>query len=257
MSIATIVILLAGAYLFGLQTLAYSEFSHLSRRFPVINFTPGELKSASVNMDPGLEISHAGFTFEVPWTDLNREKSKVVGNWDILAFDSGLVVTFCPPSANHEDLMNEVQKHLGNSRENLVKVFGKDAVQSNYAFHAALLNSTSTDLRPWSNEKSAFRSSTILMFKSISTVGGNTGLFRADRNEWKGFQMDDPRQSPPSVALELYSPADEHVEIMFQVRREGKFHPTQADINRVLGTLHRTTDLDTKVIATSQSVLTR
>jgi len=73
-------------------------------------------------------------------------------------------------------------------------------VKSNYAFHAALLNSTAEGLRPWSDEKTAVNSSTILMFKAISTVGGNTGVFRADRNEWKGFQMDDPAQNPSSIA---------------------------------------------------------
>jgi hypothetical protein len=116
--IAALVVLLTGADLFGLQTLAYFQFSHQAKRFPVINFTPTELKSQSANPAAGLRISHAGFVFEVPWTDLNREKSKIVGNWDILAFDSGLVVVFCPPNPNHEDLMSEVQKQLGNSREN-------------------------------------------------------------------------------------------------------------------------------------------
>jgi len=67
--------------------------------------------------------------------------------------------------------MTEVQKQLGNSRENLVAAFGNDAVKSNYAFHAALLNSTAEGLRPWSDEKTAVNSSTILMFKAISTVG--------------------------------------------------------------------------------------
>ena len=168
-----------------------------------------------------------------------------------MAFDSGLVIVFCPPSPNHEDLMTEVQKQLGNSRENLVAAFGNDAVKSNYAFHAALLNSTAEGLRPWSDEKTAVNSSTILMFKAISTVGGNTGVFRADRNEWKGFQMDDPAQNPSSIALELYDSSDEHVQFTFRVRRDSKFHPTQADINRVLATLHKTDEQATKVSQTT------
>lgn len=140
--VGSLAILLFVADQFGLQTLFYIQYRQRARKLPVINYTPRELRPVSPNYAPGLKVSHAGFMFEVPWTNLNREKSKVVGNWDILAFDSGLVVTFCPPSPSHEGLMTEVQKHMGNSRENLVAIFGAEAVKSNYAFHAALLNST-------------------------------------------------------------------------------------------------------------------
>ena len=70
--------------------------------------------------------------------------------------------------------------------------------------------------------------------------------------------MDDPAQNPPSIALELYDPSDEHVELTFSVRRDSKFHPTQADINRILATLHKTDEQATKATkATNQGTLIR
>src|SRR5882724_9932256 len=92
--VATLIVLLTATGLIWLQTSAYFKLRSESKRFPVINLTPKALESQSVNSSAGSVISYSGYTFEVPWTDLNREKSRVVGAWDILAFDSGLVVVF-------------------------------------------------------------------------------------------------------------------------------------------------------------------
>jgi hypothetical protein len=153
--------------------------------------------------------------------------------------------------------MTGIQKNLVLSQEGMASLFGRDALRSNYDFHAALLYRTALALRPWSNERDTTQTSMVVMLKAVSTVGGNTGLFRADRNEWKGFQMDDPAKKPASIALELYSPADEHVEITFRVRQGGQFHPTQADVNRVLATLHKTESSASSAKAPTQAVAAR
>src|SRR5579859_1887033 len=115
--VSTLILLLTVTGLFGLQTSAYFKLRSESKRFPVINLTPKPLESQSVNSSAGSVISYSGYTFEVPWADLNRERSRVVGAWDILAFDSGLVVVFCPPGPNHSDLMTGIQTNLALSRE--------------------------------------------------------------------------------------------------------------------------------------------
>lgn len=69
--------------------------------------------------------------------------------------------------------------------------------------------------------------------------------------------MDDPAQNPPTIALELYGPEDEHVEITFRIRRDGQFHPTQADINRVLATVHKTEETATSASNSVHAVAAR
>ncbi len=54
--IATIVILLAGADLFGLQTISYFQFNRQAKRSPIINFTPREPKTTAANDADGLRI---------------------------------------------------------------------------------------------------------------------------------------------------------------------------------------------------------
>jgi hypothetical protein len=73
------------------------------------------------------------------------------------------------------------------------------------------------------------------MIKAISSVGGETGLFKASANDWKGFQFDDPAKQPKKVTLELYDSQDRHVEIIFVTKKDADI--TQADINRALETL--------------------
>jgi hypothetical protein len=72
------------------------------------------------------------------------------------------------------------------------------------------------------------------MIKAISSVGGDTGLFKVSANGWRGFQFDDPAKKAKKVALELYDPEGSHVEIVLAVRKDATNPPTQSEINRIL-----------------------
>lgn len=242
---ATVVAFVSVALLWGFQTANYLSYRHRAKRFPVLNYRPVALQNAAVNRDSGMTLAHRGLSFEVPWTGLNQEKSKIVGTWAIFSFDSGVVITFCAPSSNGEDLRDVLAEQFGVSQDKMVTSLGIEADSTNYALHRALLNATVSDLRPWMGWRQSMRMGVVLMFKAISSVGGDTGLFSVAANDWKGFQFDDPIRSPRRVTLELYDAKDKHVEISIAHRLDMKNPPAQADVNRILHTLQWSDSKDT------------
>jgi hypothetical protein len=155
----------------------------------------------------------------------------------IFAFNSGRVLMYFGPSPTHEDLLSTAEKNCGDTKGRLRSLFGEQATKSNYTFQKTMLELTPDKLKPWMNQREAYRMSTLLMLKAISSVNGETGLFSVEKQGWKGFQFDSPDKKPKRVTLELYDSKDEHVEIiLFPGKGEGA-GITQADVYRVLQTL--------------------
>ncbi len=235
--IGSIVFLLFAAYSWGLQTMVWWQYKGFSKSAPILKLTPQSLPDAAPNLVEGARLSHAGFEFEVPWSDLDSQKSKFVKNIAIYTFHSGRVLEFFGPSPNHEDLLSTAEESLGGKKGTLRTLFGEQATRSDYAFRRTLLERTPDELKPWMSQREAYRVSMLLMIKGISSVGGDTGLFNVEKQGWKGFQFDDPNKKPKSVTLELNDSKDQHIEIIFFAGKQEDASITQSDVNRVLQTL--------------------
>lgn len=234
-TIGSIFFLLILAYCWGPQIVMSWKLRHEAKADPVLALTPQKLPEVRPNSTVGTKLSDAGFSFEVPWDDLDTQKTKFVNQMAVYTFRSGRVLTFFGPSPTHEDLMSTVQKTFGGT--SISAVFGPEATKSNYNFHKTMLELTPSRMTPWMNQRDAIRTSMLLMIKAISSVGGNTGIFNVDANGWRGFQFDDPTKKPKSVTLELYDLQDHHVEVIFRPGKDAVTTISQADINRVLWTL--------------------
>jgi len=70
-------------------------------------------------------------------------------------------------------------------------------------------------MKPWMSRREAVRTSMLLTSKAISSIGGDTGLFSVQANDWKGFQFGDPAKRPKTITLQLYDSGDRHIEITF------------------------------------------
>jgi hypothetical protein len=184
-----------------------------------------------------MKLLHAGFEFEVPWTDFDREKTKYFKRIVIYAFQSGRVITVFGPNPSHDDLLAATEKNFDDKKGTLTKLFGEETTKTDYVFRKTMLEQTPDQLKPWMNERESYRVSFLLLIKGISSVGGETGLFRVEEKGWKGFQYDDPAKKPKKVALELYDSEDRHVEILFSPGKGEGANITQSDVNRVLQTL--------------------
>jgi hypothetical protein len=101
-------------------------------------------------------------------------------------------------------------------------------------------------MMPWMSKRDAMRTSFLLLLKRVSSVGGETGIFRVTVGGWKGFQFEDSARRPKRVTLDLYDAVDRHVEIIFGLPASPGSGMTQADINRVLETLKADDQLTTQ-----------
>ncbi|HET6928674.1 MAG TPA: hypothetical protein VFI45_00010 [Candidatus Acidoferrum sp.] len=242
--IGVIFAILAYAYLWGTQTVLAFTLRNQARKIAILNEKPVPLPSIAASSDQGTKLVHAGFSFEVPWNDLDLQKSKFGGNIAVFAFQSGRVISFFGPSENHEDLLSTFEKSIGDNKGTLKKLFGPQATETNYAFHRAILEETADKVSPFEAKREALRSSMLLMLKATSSVGGETGLFQIQSQDWKGFQFDDPSRNP-QVTLEVYDREDRHIEIVLHSGKDVSSSLAQADINRTFQTLGATSDPQT------------
>src|SRR5713226_5547759 len=80
-------------WFFGTQTFFVLEAHYVARKVPFVRRTPMELTDLSISQAPGMNLSYFGYEFEVPWTDIDKEKTKIIGgNKVIIVFRSGNVL---------------------------------------------------------------------------------------------------------------------------------------------------------------------
>ena len=95
--ILAIAVVACCAYLwfFGVQTYFIWETRRVARKEPVVWTTPVRLLDLSTSQAPGERLFYFGYVFEVPWDDIDPERTKVIGtNKAIIAFRSGNVISF-------------------------------------------------------------------------------------------------------------------------------------------------------------------
>jgi len=225
-------------WLFGTQTFFVLEAHSAARKLPFVKLTPIELTDLSVSQAPGMKVSYFGYEFEMPWTDIDKEKTKIVGgNKVIIVFRSGnaLSVWSGPP---HE-FMNGLFEMGKIDRETFRKVYGDEALRSDYTFQRLILETTPDKIAILSTKKSAVSQGALLMVKAISVPGDpNSGIFAVQGKEFKGFQYGRPQDPPKHLSVELF-PEDGHLDLLFGQKKDGPTVITQADVNRIVQTIHK------------------
>src|SRR5580704_10321836 len=126
--VGSIFALLILAYGWGFQTLLSWKLRHEAKRFPVLAFTPQPLPVVSSNYAVGTKLSDAGYCFEVPWDDLNPERTKFVGRFGVFVFRSGRVISFFPPGPPEGELLATAEKSFGDEDGTLRQMFGAESV---------------------------------------------------------------------------------------------------------------------------------
>lgn len=126
--------------------------------------------------------------------------------------------------------------HENSRDEKVEKVFGSDAMRSNFALLNTVLNLTPKDISLWMPRIQLTRNCVLLMLKGGELAGTETGLFRFQNERIRGFQKCDPARSP-SVVLDAFDYADREY-LIFVGRTNGTNGLVrQEDINLILSTL--------------------
>jgi hypothetical protein len=225
-------------WLFGAQTFFAVEARVTAHKLPFVEKTPVPLPDTSVSNAPGTTLSYFGYEFEVPWTDVDSEKTKMVGgNKVIIAFRSGNVLSVW--SGKPHEFMSYLFEQGKIDKDTFRKIYGDEALQSDYNFKRLILETTPEKIAVFTDSRTAVSRGVLLMVKAMC-VGGeaNSGIFSVQGKEFKGFQYGFPHNSPKPLTVELF-PADGHLDLILGQAKDSPSGISQSDVNRIVQTIHK------------------
>jgi hypothetical protein len=206
---------------------------------PAAMAVPRDLTDLSVSQVPGTKVSYVGYEFEIPWNDLDESQTRSVPNdhpgMVALVFRSGLhmIVSASPPRVFPSGFAQEWKF----SPQNVESVFGHGAAQSDYSFTRNLYGFTPDKMHRWALSPSVhYREQMLLMLKTVvlSVASADTGIFNVQNQNWRGFQLGDPKAHPLRIDVHLYSDKGS-VELTFAGKDgRGPVAVTQPEINRIV-----------------------
>ena len=194
--------------------------------------TPVALKDLSISNAPGRKLSYFGYEFDVPWNDLDEQKTRLVGKWQVIAFHSGKSIVFytSPPNG----FVNSILGQSSVNKRSLSRFYGDEALRSDYAFIRAALETTPGDIGLLTPRGAAVRTIILLVMKStqVGANDGESGIFLIQTKDFRGFQYGNPASRPPQIQADLF--ADKaHLHFVFPEKKCAGFI-SQPEINRVI-----------------------
>lgn len=225
-------------WFFGVQTLLALEARHIGRKSPVVNRVPIELPDLSVSQTTGKKLSYFGYEFEVPWDDVDESKSRIIGgNKAIIAFRSGNVLSVW--SGSPREFVNLVLSSGKMDSDTFRQIYGDEALKSDYALHRIMLETTPAKITPFISKRKAVSGAMLLLMKAISAPrGADSAILAVTAADFHGFQYGRPQVPPVGFSVELFGD-NGSLDFIFGQKMNGPTVISQADINRILQTLHK------------------
>lgn len=222
---------------FGVASLFILETHYVGWKFPVVKKTPEELTDLSISPAQGQKLFYFGYEFEVPW-DVDQDKTKQVGKTELVAFRSGNALLFS--SLAPKEFVQTFLSATKVGPDKVRNLWGETALESDYSLHRLILEATPGEVTLFTRRQDAVRSSMLVLFKGIMTPrGGESGIFRVRTDRFQGFQYGDPQAQPKSLNVEIFAD-DGGLSFAFAQKGRGLSPAiTQAEINRVIQTVHK------------------
>jgi hypothetical protein len=233
---AALVLVVAYLWFFGVQTAFAFMAWNTGRKIPELSDSPQELTDFSVNHAQASRFSRFGYEFELPWSDIDEAKTKIIGQGCVISFNSGIRVGFTTEPAR-TFVKNVASKSGG--EESLRRSFGKDAISSDYNFYRLMLTTTPTSVSAFGSREAASRNSSLLTLKAIAMPDpGHSGIYSFHSANFRGFQYGAPGNSRHLVVSDLLDNEGNAEFIFFDVQGQSPLI-TQADMNRAIQSLKR------------------
>jgi len=229
----------AGVYLwfFGVSTGLALETRYFGWKNPEMKRTPVALLDSSLSAHSGKMIVFNGYEFEIPWQDVDEEKSTVIKTHKAIIFHSGnaILVGLSAP----KEFVNVVLRS-GFDTESFRAIYGDEPLKSDYAMHKLMLESAPQRITPFSSRKFAIGESMMIIMKAVGMPSGaDSGLYAVRSKEFKGFQYGDPRERPPKIRVDLFAD-DGGISFTISHKTDGTAPiVTQAEINRMIQSVRR------------------
>jgi len=232
---------LVGVYVFtfGPQTMLALMARYEYRRIPAAKETPVALSDLSVSSVPHKTVTYFGYEFELPWDDVDEEKSRTAEtvHVHVTAFRSGNAFWFSTFPAR-EFVKNVVEK-TNLTPDEFRQVYGNEAFESDLGFMRTMLQITPRDMTPFMPKRQAGASTTLLLIKAISVPEAESGIFLIRTTDFQGFQLGNPQSRPPRIREDLYA-NDAGIEFIFFQGRGTSPNVSQGEINRILQSVRKT-----------------
>jgi hypothetical protein len=225
-------------WLFGVQTGCVLQAWNIGRKVPEVKNTPRDLTDLSVNSSSGTRLSYFGYTFEIPWNDVDDAKSKKIGSMQVLAFHSGMAMVIS--SVSPREFVELIAKESG-GEEVLRREYGAEIVSSDFNFYRVMLSTTPASVRVFGSRQDAI-SAFLLVFTKATSVPqpASSGIYSIHTPIFQGFQFGEPHHGAGKVIVDLW---DEKGGIELHLLCFGKCSApaiTQADLNRISQSMVRT-----------------
>lgn len=234
--------LLCIAYLwfFGVATMLSLEARYIGWKTPIVRKTPTELPDQSIAQVSGRKLTYFGYEFEVPW-EVEDAKSKQIGKMQLISFRSGntLLVSRGAP----KEFVNDFLSTGKADSPGLRALYGEDVLQSDYSLKERILEATPDEVGLFTSRNDAVGSAMLLIIKGVMMPrGAQSGIYRIRTGNFRGFQFGDPQSRPKSLDIEIYN-EDGGLGFIFSQRENSSEPPlTQAEINRIIQSLRKSTD---------------
>jgi hypothetical protein len=231
-----------GAYVwtFGPQTMLTLITRYEYRRLPAAEKTPVVLPDMSVSSVVHKTAAYFGYEFELPWNDVDEQKSRTVGTIHVTAFHSGNAFWFSTFPAR--DFVKNVVEKTKLTPQQFRQVYGDEAFESDLGFMRAMLQITPQDMSPFMSKREAGASTTLLLFKAISVPEADSGIFLIRTTGFQGFQFGNPQSRPSRIREDLYAD-DGGIELIFFQGGGSSPSVSQGEINRIIQSVRKASTL--------------
>jgi hypothetical protein len=236
---AVVACIFCGTYLwlFGVATALALEARYFGWKMPAVNQTPKELADRSICQAVVKKVSYLGYDFDVPW-EIDNQKTRLIGRMQLISLRSGNAILFSKTAPG--EFVQTLSSSSQVSLNDLKKLYGPDALDSDYSLHRRILDATPGKITPFSGRSTAVSTAMLVMVKGIMLpAAAESGLFHVAASGYEGFQYGDPRRRPKSISVEIYG-SDGDLGFIFTQFEKGSVPPiTQAEINRIIGSIQR------------------
>jgi hypothetical protein len=207
----------------------------MNQNDPRLALIPQPLKDYTASLQEGMSFSQFGYEFQVPWKDLDRVRN--LKSLTMISFKSGKTVVLYDPKETLDRLkvMRDAATQEG---KDLRVLFGSEVPASNYQLLNTILSTTPHHVSLLSPSNDLVRNSILLTFKRSELVNEPTCVYSIETQNLRGFQKGDPLRDEKATILDLFNERDQDLELWVATQKGASATVTQADINRIVQTLH-------------------
>ena len=160
-------------WFFGTQTFFALYARQIGRKIPIVKSVPVDLKDLSVSELKGERVSFMEAEFEVPWDDVDEEKTRIAGNWALIHFRSGNSIILCVAQA--DGFIANMAKSKTPDPQLFKEIYGPDVLRSDYALHKAIFETTPSQINLLTPASRAAGLSSVIFIKGHNAANDGLG----------------------------------------------------------------------------------